>query len=801
MTPAVSKRATRPETGPLAGLRVLDLTRGRAGGLAAMLLSDYGADVLRIEPPGGDPLWDELSGYPVWHRGKQVIELDLRAARAQAALRGRLGVADVLLESFAPGTMARFGLAYADVAASAPRLIYASISGYGQVGADRDRPGYDALVQARSGVAHFQGAGRGRPVPCMLPWPSLGGGLLAVIGVLAALQVRRWSGRGQLVDTSLLDGVLAQSTMFVLAVDRPTAAFAGPGRLSGTAPTMAVYECGDGGHLQIHTGQRGAFERLVRATGLDASEFVAQSDARHFRGDPTGAARFQHALGEALRSRTRDEWVETLAGADVAAAPCLAPGDALRHAQTRAIGMAVELNDPVLGVVTQVGLPIRFAATPGEVRGPAVRRGFTPNPEAALRHAGWPTVDEVGARAAPGTPEPPEPPEGARRALRTDSISDLGVAPLDGLRVLDFGMFAAGPYAATLLADLGAEVVKIEPLTGDTMRPAARNFVGLHRGKRGLALDLKAGGAKEIVDRLVRQADVVVHNLRPGVAERLQIGWERLRAINDRLVYCHSSAYGTSGPLAGLPGFDQVYQAFCGLEVMQGGEGQKPEQVGGAPIDYANALLSAVAVLMALRWREETGAGQHVECPQLAAGLLAVSDVYVTADGPSGVLRITSDQSGDAPTHRLYRAADARWVAVCCPDEESRSRFWAAVGATPEVFIGARPACEVHALLCAAEVPCEIAREFLVDALVDDESLLATGRIVSSEHPALGRVRQPGGFIRLSSCGRGGNRAAPRLGEHTREILGEIGYAAGEIDRLHAEGVVGWPLDDQPPGH
>src|SRR5581483_6117572 len=474
-------------------------------------------------------------------------EMDLRDPRSRSAIVARLPATDILLESLAPGTLARFGLVPSQLSAVAPGLVTVSISGYGQEGPDRDRPGFDALVQARTGGLARQGGEAGRPVFCTHPWPSFGAARLGVLGGMAALLRRGRTGRGGVVDTSLLDGVLAQSTMYVVDADHPPAEMAGPARLSGVAPTMAIYRCGDGRYLHLHTGARGAFERLCHATGIDPSPFAGPATARHFRGDPAGAERFGNVVASALATRPRDEWVEVLMSADVAVAPCLEIGEALRHPQTAAIGMAIEVADPLHGPTLQVGLPMQFETTPGACRGAAVRRGFTPNPEAALRHSGWPTAEELAASpavagsaasASSGRRDRREP----RAALAQGEADGASAPPLAGIRVLDFGMFAAGPYAAMLLADLGADVVKVEPLEGDTMRPATRNFLGLHRGKRGLALDLKAPGARAVVERIVPGTDVVIHNLRPGVAERLGIGWERLSAIEPALVYCHNTA-------------------------------------------------------------------------------------------------------------------------------------------------------------------------------------------------------------------------------------------------------------------
>lgn len=773
--------------GPLSGLRVLELGRGRAGAIAGMLLADYGADVLRIEPPGGDPLWDELPGYPVWHRGKEIVEIDLALPAAREAIGKRLPVADVFLASLRSGALERAGLGYEAVAPGAPRLVYASISGAGDH--DDACEGFEGIVQSRLGMPWYQGAPHGSPAISTYPAGSFGAGLLAVIGVLAALHQRERTGRGQLVETSLLDGVLAHLVMTLVQpvegeVSRPPA--------SGSVPTLSIYRCGDGQSLQIHLGARGALERLFEVTGLAREEFVHAGTGRHFAGDREGGERFRRALRDVLGTRSRDAWIEAFTAADVPVAPCLAPGEALDHPQTAALEMTAELRDPMLGRLMTVGPPIRFDRTPPRRPAAALQRGMPRNPEAALRHTGWLTAEEVARAEQPrlGEHHGDDETDGAGRpAPRSAAAGPHDAspeAPLADLRVLDFGMFAAGPYAAMLLAELGADVVKVEPPTGDTMRPNARPFSGVHRGKRGLALDLKNAEAERIVARLVDGADVLVHNFRPGVAERLGLGWDTHRVRHAGLIHFHSTGYGTTGPMASLPGFDQIYQAFCGMSVMQGGHAQPPEQVAGAPLDCLNALLTAAGILMALRHRDRTGEGQHGECAQLAAGLFALSEVYRTDAGVSSPGQLDHERRRLGPGYRIERAADG-WIFVCCRDEEQRERLRSALG--EDVDWGARSLDAWSAELGSLGIASSPVRAGFDGGLLRDPLLTKTSRVVEVNDPALGPVLQPGRLLRFSGARLPHPRGGPALGQHTREILREAGLGA-EVDQLIVSGAV-----------
>jgi len=214
----------RAPAGPLDGTRVLDLSWGIAGPVGVMLLADLGADVVKVEPPGGDP-FRASPGYPVWNRSRRSVALDLRHPDGRAALLGLCDGADVLVEAFSPGTMARLGLSYEDVAARAPRLVYCSVPAYPRDHRHAHRPGWDALVQARSGMQYEQPGWREGPVFLSFPAPSMAACFLVASGVLAALVRREETGTGQHVRTSLYQGVLAYTTQIWQEHERATASF------------------------------------------------------------------------------------------------------------------------------------------------------------------------------------------------------------------------------------------------------------------------------------------------------------------------------------------------------------------------------------------------------------------------------------------------------------------------------------------------------------------------------------------------------------------------------------------------
>jgi len=388
------------------------------------------------------------------------------------------------------------------------------------------------------------------------------------------------------------------------------------------------------------------------------------------------------------------------------------------------------------------------------------------------------------------------------------------LSTLRGVKILDFGHYFAGPYASRLLADLGADVIKLEPMDGDLLRPTVKPFNGAQRGKRCIAVDLKHPRGREIGHRLAAWADVVSHNLRPGAAERLAMDYESLRAINPTLVYAYAPGWGSSGPDASLPGFAPLFSGYVGLHHEAAGRGNQPVAPVGNE-DNGNGLLGATAILMALYRRKRTGEGQYLEHPQLNATLLMASHLMRRPDGTVvGSADLDHERRGPHPLDRLYATADG-WICISARTDPEFARLcavpgfealaadgrWADVagrardaGALAEA-IGAvlvtRHAAAWDAALRAHGVPCEIpAGVEAARALLDDPERRADGRVEEYPHPRWGTTRDIAVMVRLSDATHAPGRPAPEVGEHTREILSEFGYPPDEIAELFAQRIV-----------
>ncbi len=378
-----------------------------------------------------------------------------------------------------------------------------------------------------------------------------------------------------------------------------------------------------------------------------------------------------------------------------------------------------------------------------------------------------------------------------------DRVARPGVdparSPLQGLRVLDLGNFLAGPLGPMLLADLGAEVVKVEATTGDQMRPIQRVFASCQRGKRGVALDLKSPDAQPALEALVRWADVVHHNLRRPAARRLGIDEDAIRAISPDVVSCHASSYGPLGERADWPGYDQLFQACAGWEVLGGGEGNDPMWFRFGFMDHLCAMGSTVATLLAVLERDRTGRGQHVTGSLLGAAVLTNGETYLDRSGAAvEVATVDGDQMGTSPGHRLYPLADG-WLALaaCSPDHLAATCSALGVSGVDglEASFARAPVRETVEALRAAGVPCERVGLDQGASFLDDPLIRSLGLVTSYPHAEWGALEQVGAFWGLGDLEVSLDRAPPALGQHTVEVLLEAGMDPADIDVLVAGAV------------
>jgi crotonobetainyl-CoA:carnitine CoA-transferase CaiB-like acyl-CoA transferase len=388
------------------------------------------------------------------------------------------------------------------------------------------------------------------------------------------------------------------------------------------------------------------------------------------------------------------------------------------------------------------------------------------------------------------------------------------VYALEGLRLIDFGQYLAGPFGPMVLADLGMDVIKVEPVRGDNMRMAATPFFGCQRGKRDLALDIKSEAGREIALELVATADAVHHNMTKGTATRLRLDYDACKAVNPDVVYCNTYAYGLEGPLSHFGGLDPLYQASAGLEHEAGAvpHGHDPLYYRYGMCDAANALLSIVGVLAALYRKRTHGEGQELWTSLMDGGAVFSSDTLLKSDGtPSFRPKLDAAQRGFSPRYRLYETDDD-WIQVAAVSDDEWTCLGTATGIDPtldgdeaekalEAAFMTKTAVMWSHLLDDAGVPNEVAIDVKGGELaLFDADAERLGLVVDYEHPKIGQMRQFGHLVHFSETPGHIYGPPPLVGQHTREILEELGIRGAEQDELKAQGVVYWPDDQYPWG-
>ncbi|HEX4289964.1 MAG TPA: CoA transferase, partial [Trebonia sp.] len=736
---------------PLEGIRVVEVAlgvsavgAGLASSLPGSLLRHFGADVARVRSRTRSTLDAGIEFDRVWDRGKEITEVDDDSDQAAAAaVRAIARDADVLVLAGREGLIERRGLTYRNLARDNPRIVVARIRP--SVNDKGPMPDLELLVGARAGLLSQLRAHRPGPAFADLALASAGAGLSAAVGALALLYQREGTGAGGWAETSLYDGVTAMLPMIIGNVERHSPATTLLWKNQGPTESLS-YRCADGEYVQLWFGAKGAFEAFLEHIGDPPTELGYNAE---LGGD--ALAERGERWAKMFSTQPRDWWVASLAGRKFRCEPAWRAGEALRDPHLREIGLSLGHVDPDRGPMT--------------VLGPVL------------------SVTEAGR----GRPET-GPSEGAGTPARL----------LDGVRVLDLSAYLAGPVAPLILGELGADVVKVEPPAGDVHRHMEPMYAAGQRGKRAVALDLKAPAASAVLERMFRWSDVVHHNSRMGLAEKLGYDEATARRVNPDLVYSFASGFGQTGPRALLPANDQLMQALSGIETGQGGFGQPPTFLSWGAIDVTGGWMAACGILAGLYARRRRGGGQTVTSSLLGAALTLKSGAFLAGDRVVGGPVLDPNQTGYGAAYRIYQAGDGAWLALAVPDARAWDRLRAVMrlaglpsappalrtdGGDPqpeelllERAFAARDASAWVADLRAAGVPVEPvatpARTGFGSGFTGDPVNRQLGRVVSYQWGDFGRVDQPRFPPRLGPGTPPPAMAGiSALGEHTTEFL------------------------------
>lgn len=744
--------------GALDAIRVIDFGQYVAGPLAAMLLADQGADVIRVDPPGGPRF--ETPANAVWNRGKRSIVLDLKQDGDRDTARRLIASADVVIENFRPGVMDRLGLGAETMTAAHPRLVYLSLPGFASDDPRAGMAAWEGIVEAAAGRYQRPGS----PVFSPIPVSSCYAAFYGAVSTVMALHARERDGLGQRIEAPLYDATFTLIGYRAQRIHNAPDAPGLPALQGARGAWFGEHLCKDGRYIYFHLGNKNALD-FVRAAG--AESWWQDGDVRE-------------RVSELFKTRTANEWEELAATVGTELVICRTSAEWLHEPHARGSRMAVEVQDRRYGRMIQPGIQARLSATPGAIRGPAPV--LDADRDAILKELDAPRSTSPAA---------------AESMLRS---------VLQGVKVLDLCIVLAGPTCGRTLAEFGANVIKIDgPARPSVLQNGAANpnvpnafNIEVNRGKRSIILDLKTEEGRAVFWKLAEDADVIVENYRAGVIDRLGLGYEEVRKRRPNIVYASLNAYGHEGPWAGRPGHEQLAQSATGMSVRFGGDGQPMLQVSGALNDFGTGLLGAYGVALALLHRQRTGQGQFVSSA-LAYTACTLQSLFMydyqgkVWDEPRG-----QDAKGDGPLYRLYQAADG-WFFLAAPTSqrealasiEGLSGVGGVQGADLEALLEERfrslPVAERVERLTVAGISAHVLRT--VEEIMADPWAKAHGLSLTREHEGFGLIDTIGPAPRLSRTPVVPGNPAPRYGADTDAVLKEHGLG-GERDRLVGAGTV-----------
>ena len=803
------------------GITVLDFSQGMAGSVATMVMSDFGADVIKVEPPGGDP-YRATPASLLWNRGKRSVVLDLATDAGRKHAKDLARSADVIVETFTPGDSESYGVDYETLRPSNPALVYTTITAFGGSGPYARYPQYEALVSAKCGryMAFAGQNAREGPNYGAVQVASHGAAMAAVRGTVAALMIRDRTGVGQHVQTSLLRAMtyydLSQFLVWQMMINFPEN-FPDDPTVVASRPTPIQYlpvRSKDGKWLQLANLMERLFIAEIHAIDLGYLLDDPRYASAPFLDDDAREEMREFILGK-MQERTLEEWMDHFINVegDVAAEPFMTSTEALDHPQMIHNGAVRTVVDPTVGEMRQLGPLFRMDASPPAIQGPA--------PLTGQHTAEILANSDLSSRSGQHI-------NGSESAAQPSH-------PLDGFTVLDMSTVIAGPLAGSLLAELGARVIRIETLAGDWMR---NHYNGLASnrtmaGTEGLSIDLKTLDGQDILSRLLPGVDVVLHNMRPGAPERVGIGIEQVREFNPDAVYAYLGGYGSSGPHSHRPAMHPIGGAVGGGVMAQLSRGSLPPEDADMTMDELRAvsrqlgranevnpdpntaMVTATAITMALYGRHRHGDKQYIETTMIGSNAYVNADDFFDYEGKPDRPTIDSDGLGTSALFRLYRTSDG-WVFLACPFETEWQRLCSAIS-RPNLLEDPRfmtddgrstndealalelsrlfetaPAQEWERMLTAAGVGCVQAEDRgMYHFFAEDQHVAQNDLTVDVCHPTFGEFWRYAPILEFSETPCVAGPGIMR-GQHTIPILTELGYSEDQIHQMRAKGVLDW---------
>ena len=755
---------------PLEGLRIIELGGGPVTGLATMMLADFGAEVIKIEPPGGDP-YQDMPSSRMWSRGKSILEIDLDNEAEVARLRSLIcDSGDAVVTTLSKDEREANRLDYTSLSCDRPDLIYGSITGFGEFGTYAGYPGDEPVVAAKFGrMMSFEGsAGHAGPNYAALQVATHATAQSVATALLAASHARARTGKGFEFDTSVLRGMLPydlaglQTEQLVQKglLERPG------GRQDPRSVLPRIYyhaaRTRDGRWIQFGNLLPHLEANFYRAAGITVPAGGVPKDG-------PALEEFRDQLLEHIQTRDLAEWMEIFVeDGGVVAHPYQTTQQALADPDLTANGHVAEVAGGL-----QLGPVAHLSKTPGQAGAAARKVSFAQLATQQL---------QVPARTA-ADPQ----------------------LPLDGVTVVEAATIIAAPLGAATLADLGARVIKLEPLTGDPFRGMMHGIgaAKCNTGKESICLDLKSATGKAIAGQLIEQADIFIHNYRPGVPEKLGVGYDELARSNPALIYISANGYGPAGPGAKRPSTHPIPGAALGGVVWQMGGLPQDQPLSLAEIrevtrrlfranevnpDPNTSMVVATTATLGLLARDMTGKGQKIFIDMFGANAYANWDDFLSFEGKPDRPVVDPEQYGLGPRHRLYECA-AGWVFLEIRSDEQWALLEVADTSELEARFKTDTADIWEAKLTALGIACVQADAgWPAEFLLNDPFAREQELVVPAVHAEWGEYLRHGPMVRFAHHANYPGASLP--GDTTIKLLEEFGYDQSSIAQLLEANVV-----------
>ena len=799
------------------GLNVLDLGVGPVAGLTSMILADFGATVLSIEKPGGDK-FRTMGSSPIWMRGKESLTLDLKMNQDKDRLHQLLNNAHIVICARSPQQQDTLSIQYNDLKKYNKDIVYCSITGFGTKGKFANYPGYDATVSAVSGRMQTLASMSNREGPSysIIPVASHAAVFNALTGIVTGLIEKEKNNIGQLVEISLLQSLMLYDfhELFLNQLEKKDIQLYGPKSEFGTIdknPALSYQPFLTKDNKWIQTGN--LVERLFLAfaneMNLDKEMITKSNQSFHHPDFLKIKEELRKTIIESGRRKPATFWMNKFRrNGNIAAEVYISTQDSLKLKDIRINKNIISHKDPNYGKVIQAGFIGNFSK-------------LKPN----IQHSS-PLINEHSQSTLKKFKKQP--------SLINKKINKSYEPPLKGITILEIASVIAAPLASSILADLGARVIKIEPITGDPFR-AYRDEIPITKvnaGKESISIDLKTKSGNSILQKLILEANMIIHNNRPGVAERLKFDYKIAKKINKEIVYVWVNAYGSQGPSSYRPGAHPIAGAVLGGALRQAGIkihdnkinydklnineiteiARKIHAANEPSPDPNTSVVAATAMTFGLYSQIKEKQGQQIEVNMLGANSYTQFHDFYNYKNRKKSDQLDENLLGISPFNRLYRTKKNnknKWILLIIQDFKEWKKLCSLIHQKDpssllenkhfknkklaahylETFFSKFTAKKLEKYLIKNNINCTIADNENFGSFLMNNQHAKDNHLTHRTKTKWGNINRHSPVINFSHSKTSANPPMS-LGQHTNKILLELGYSKIKIKKLVNAGVI-----------